>query len=202
MARYNSLGILSDTAVGIAVDNHITCMGRPGFNPLIMSQKYQPILSRPDCFQLERIPGDRKFSVLNGNVNPQGTDHLLSTACPPTSYGATSGTNAIGSSNNIVPVTAGLTGLNSGTLYHRRLVAVNIGGTTFGSGRHFHNQRRQRRAGHYGPAAKSDHGNRPERVFLSRSQWHGMPLVCQWSQRHRPVWLDRLSADDQRRPAN
>ena len=70
---------------------------------------------------------------LNGTVNPNG----LSTSChfeygPTTAYGSATGLRLAGAGSTAVAVSAPLSGLTPGTLYHFRLVATSPGGTSSG----------------------------------------------------------------------
>ncbi len=72
-------------------------------------------------------------ATLNGTVNPSGSEttyhfeYGLTTA-----YGSTTTSTSAGSGFTAVPVSAALTGLIPGTLYHFRLTATNSGGTVNG----------------------------------------------------------------------
>jgi len=71
---------------------------------------------------------------LNGTVNPNGA----STAYyfeygTTTSYGSTTISLNAGSGTSAVPVNSSISGLNTNTTYHYRLVATNSGGTSYGS---------------------------------------------------------------------
>ena len=73
-------------------------------------------------------------ATLNGTVNPSGSEttyhfeYGLTTA-----YGSTTTSASAGSGFTAVPVSAALTGLVPGTLYHFRLTATNSGGTVNGA---------------------------------------------------------------------
>jgi hypothetical protein len=68
---------------------------------------------------------------VSGTVNPQGTDtHYYFQYGPSTAYGAKTTSTDAGAGTADVPVTANLTGLGSGTIYHYQLVAVNSAGDT------------------------------------------------------------------------
>jgi len=73
-------------------------------------------------------------ATLNGTVNPSGSEttyhfeYGLTTA-----YGSTTTSASVGSGFAAVPVSAALTGLIPGTLYHFRLTATNSGGTFNGA---------------------------------------------------------------------
>lgn len=70
-------------------------------------------------------------ATVSGTVNPQGTDtHYYFQYGTSTAYGAKTTSTDAGAGTADVPVTASLTGLNSGTLYHYQLVAVNSAGDT------------------------------------------------------------------------
>jgi hypothetical protein len=76
----------------------------------------------------------QRSAVLNGTVNPQG----LSTTYyfqygPTTTYGLQSSPANAGSGTGNVAVHSTITGLTPGTTYHYRLVAQNVGGTTYGA---------------------------------------------------------------------
>jgi len=73
-------------------------------------------------------------ATLNGTVNPNG----LATTWyfqygTTTSYGSTTTSTSAGSGNSAVPVSAAVTDLVFGTLYHFRLVATNSDGTSYGN---------------------------------------------------------------------
>jgi hypothetical protein len=79
-------------------------------------------------------------ATLNGTVNPQGTEVV---SCEfeygtETSYGQSAPCSALpGSGSAPVPVSADISGLAPGTLYHFRLVAGNSNGSTTGGDRTF-----------------------------------------------------------------
>ena len=71
---------------------------------------------------------------LNGSVNPNG----FGTTChfeygTTASYGTSTAVQNPGSGTGAVPVSASISGLTAGTLYHFRLVATSSMGTTYGS---------------------------------------------------------------------
>lgn len=72
--------------------------------------------------------------TLNGNVNPQGfaTTYAFDWGTT-TGYGNSTTTYSAGSGTSVVPVSTDLTGLTGGTLYHYRLKATNINGTSTGN---------------------------------------------------------------------
>jgi hypothetical protein len=73
-------------------------------------------------------------ATVSGSVTPNGLDtHYYFQYGTTTAYGATSTSTDAGDGANPVAATANLTGLNSSTTYHYRLVAVNSAGTTDGS---------------------------------------------------------------------
>ncbi len=75
---------------------------------------------------------------LNGTVNPNGTTTTYYFEYGTTTgYGAKSGNQEAGSGTAAVSVSAAVTGLAPGTLYHYRLVATNSAGTGYGSDRTF-----------------------------------------------------------------
>jgi hypothetical protein len=90
-------------------------------------------------------------AVTTGNVNPEGTNTSVyfqygpgansgnvafsvasNTSAGPT-YTNQTAPQALGSGTTDTPVTASLTSLTEGTLYHYRLVATNSAGTTYGA---------------------------------------------------------------------
>jgi hypothetical protein len=79
-----------------------------------------------------------RAATVNGSVNPNGVaatyhfDYGTST-----SYGHSSTSQSAGSGNAPVSVSARLSGLQPGAIYHYRLVAANSGGTTSGGDRTF-----------------------------------------------------------------
>jgi len=78
-------------------------------------------------------PVASKSATLNGTVNPNG---LATTYCfeygKDTSYGSTTSQTDAGSGIDDVSASAKVTGLNDNTVYHFRLVAMNITGTAYG----------------------------------------------------------------------
>lgn len=75
-----------------------------------------------------------KAARMNGVVNPLGfgTTYYFEWG-PTTAYGNTTSTQSAGSGTSGVAVSADLTGLSRGTIYHCRLVASNSLGATYGS---------------------------------------------------------------------
>src|SRR4029077_8441457 len=70
----------------------------------------------------------------NGTVNPNGKSTTAFFQYGTTSsYGAATGQQGIGSGTSAIPVTAALSGLICGTLYHFRAVGTNSDGTGNGS---------------------------------------------------------------------
>jgi len=72
-------------------------------------------------------------ATLNGSVNP----NELATSVyfdygTTSSYGTSTPAQSIGSGTTAVPVSAGISGLSGGTVYHYRVVAINSAGTTDG----------------------------------------------------------------------
>ena len=77
-------------------------------------------------------------ATVSGTVNPNGEDTTYHFDYgTSTSYGQSTGSSGAGSGSAAVPATASLTGLDSGTTYHYRLVAANDAGTTPGGDRTF-----------------------------------------------------------------
>ena len=73
-------------------------------------------------------------ATLNGTVNPSGSETTYQFEYGlTTSYGSTTTITSAGSGFTAVPVSAALTGLIPGTLYHFRLTATNSGGTANGA---------------------------------------------------------------------
>jgi hypothetical protein len=71
---------------------------------------------------------------LNGSVNPNG----FNTTCYfeyglTTGYGVTTQAQNLGAGLSAITVSATVTGLSAGTIYHHRLVAQNSGGAMFGA---------------------------------------------------------------------
>jgi hypothetical protein len=74
------------------------------------------------------------IATLNGTVNPVGSETTYQFEYGlTTSYGSTTTIRSAGSLFTAVPVSAGLTGLSAGTVYHFRLTATNGGGTADGA---------------------------------------------------------------------
>ena len=72
-------------------------------------------------------------ATLKGGVNPHGAETSYAFQYGTTTgYGAQTAPVAVGSGTTEVKVTQTITGLQSGTLYHYRLVATNAAGTTNG----------------------------------------------------------------------
>jgi hypothetical protein len=77
-------------------------------------------------------------ATLNGTVNPNGNDTKVTFQYGlTTSYTGTTSAQDIGSGTSAVPVTAPLTGLISGTLYHFLVTGSNAGGVTTGGDQTF-----------------------------------------------------------------
>ena len=73
-------------------------------------------------------------ATLNGTVNPSGSETTYQFEYGLTvSYGSTTPITSAGSGFTAVPVSAALTGLSPGTLYHFRVTATNGGGTANGA---------------------------------------------------------------------
>jgi hypothetical protein len=73
-------------------------------------------------------------ATIGGTVNPNGTDTQYAFQYGPTIlYGLQTATADAGAGSADVSVTANLTGLQPGTTYHYRIVAISSGGTTAGS---------------------------------------------------------------------
>ncbi|MEJ2697721.1 MAG: fibronectin type III domain-containing protein, partial [Candidatus Sulfobium sp.] len=73
-------------------------------------------------------------ATLNGTVDPNGaTTTAYFQYGTTTSYGSTTASQGLGSGTNAVSAAASISGLNSQTTYHFRLVATNSGGTTYGA---------------------------------------------------------------------
>lgn len=72
--------------------------------------------------------------TLSGTVNPHGqvTTYFFNYGTT-TAYGTDTTHTTVGNGSTGVPVTAAVTGLTPGTVYHYRLVAVNATGTTPGA---------------------------------------------------------------------
>ena len=73
-------------------------------------------------------------AVLNGSVDANGlaTTYYFQYGAT-TGYGAVTSTQNAGSLTNAIPVNAAVSGLSSSTLYHYRVVATNLGGTSHGN---------------------------------------------------------------------
>lgn len=77
-------------------------------------------------------------ATLNGTVNPNGADtNYFFEYGTTTSYGSTTPKIDAGSGTSSAPVSANLAGLNAGTTYHFRLVAMSSAGTTNGADQTF-----------------------------------------------------------------
>jgi hypothetical protein len=88
----------------------------------------------PTVLTLAASPIGLTNATLNGSVNPNS----LATAAwfqfgLTTNYGSVTATNSIGAGSAGVPISALLTGLSQGTLYHFRAVATNGAGLTAGN---------------------------------------------------------------------
>jgi parallel beta-helix repeat protein len=76
-------------------------------------------------------------ATLNGTLNPNGASTWYYFEYgTTTSYGSTTTTTSAGSGTTAVPVSADISGLDSGT-YHYRLVGANSAGTNYGSDQTF-----------------------------------------------------------------
>lgn len=79
-----------------------------------------------------------KAATLNGTVNPNGEDTTYYFEYgETTSYGSTTMSTGAGSGVDEISVSADITGLNAYTAYHFRIVAINSGGTSYGSDQSF-----------------------------------------------------------------
>jgi phosphodiesterase/alkaline phosphatase D-like protein len=77
-------------------------------------------------------------ATVSGTVNPNGTDtSYYFQYGPTTSYGAKTTSTDAGAGTSDEAVSANLTGLNSGTVYHYQLVTVSSAGTTVGADQTF-----------------------------------------------------------------
>jgi hypothetical protein len=77
-------------------------------------------------------------ATIGGTVNPNGTDTQYAFQYGPTIlYGLQTSTTDAGAGSTDATVTAGLTGLQPGTTYHYRIVAISTAGTTAGSDQTF-----------------------------------------------------------------
>jgi phosphodiesterase/alkaline phosphatase D-like protein len=73
-------------------------------------------------------------ATLNGTVNPNGLDTQYAFQYGPTIlYGLETTVTDAGSGTTDASVTANLTGLQPGTTYHYRIIAISSGGTTAGT---------------------------------------------------------------------
>ena len=71
---------------------------------------------------------------MNATVNPNGSNTTAYFEYGPTaSYGGTTGTGSFGNGSSAVAIQSINSGLNSNTLFHYRVVAINSGGTTYGN---------------------------------------------------------------------
>ncbi len=72
-------------------------------------------------------------ATINGTINPNGlaTTYYFQWGTT-TAYGDSTAVTSAGSANSTFPVTANLTGLLGGTVYHFRLVGVNSDGNSYG----------------------------------------------------------------------
>jgi hypothetical protein len=72
-------------------------------------------------------------ATANGSVNPNSTATQYAVQFGPTaSYGEETGLTSAGAGNAATNVAVALTGLQSGTLHHFRIIAINAGGTSVG----------------------------------------------------------------------
>jgi formylglycine-generating enzyme required for sulfatase activity len=71
---------------------------------------------------------------LNGTVNPNGqsTTYYFQYGLT-TSYGTNTATQNAGTGTSALAVNANISGLTAGTIYHYRIAATNIGGTSYGN---------------------------------------------------------------------
>ena len=73
-------------------------------------------------------------ATLNGTVNPSGSDTTYQFEYGlTTAYGSTTPMTSAGSGFTAVPVSAAITGLSPGMMYHFRVTATNTGGTVIGA---------------------------------------------------------------------
>jgi phosphatidylinositol-3-phosphatase len=72
-------------------------------------------------------------ATLNGTINPNGADTTYHFDYGPTrKYGYSTSDATLLAGSSVVPVNTTISGLNSGTKYHYRLVGTNTYGTTYG----------------------------------------------------------------------
>jgi hypothetical protein len=77
-------------------------------------------------------------AVLNGQINPNGrtTDYTFSYG-PTAAYGAGTPSHSAGAGTKPVAVSQTITGLTPGTVYHYRISAINVSGSSAGADRTF-----------------------------------------------------------------
>ena len=122
-------GTISQISIAGDVTPFVTDAGMPNY------MVFQTVSATPLPVVVTGVASDiiDTTATLNGTVNPSGSEttyhfeYGLTTA-----YGSTTTSTSAGSGFTAVPVSAALTGLIPGTLYHFRLTATNSGGTVNG----------------------------------------------------------------------
>ncbi len=95
---------------------------------------YQP----PEASTNAATEVHQEQATLNGTVNPKGTDtHYYFQYGPTTAYGSSTASTDAGAGTSTLNESATVTGIQSSTTYHYRLVATNAGGTVYGSDQTF-----------------------------------------------------------------
>ena len=123
-------GTISQISVAGEVTPFVTGAGMPNY------LAFQTISSTPLPVVVTGIASNvvGTTATLNGTVNPSGSETTYQFEYGlTTSYGSTTTITSAGSGFTAVPVSAALTGLVPGTLYHFRLTATNSGGTANGA---------------------------------------------------------------------
>jgi hypothetical protein len=101
-----------------------------------------PKLKPPHAATERAVHAGETTVALEGTVNPHG----METTCyfqygTTTAYGAQTPTAAVGSGTTGVKVSQAISGLQGGTIYHYRIVAISSGGTSDGVDRTFTTKR-------------------------------------------------------------
>ncbi|MBL9146725.1 MAG: choice-of-anchor D domain-containing protein [Verrucomicrobiaceae bacterium] len=136
--RYNGPANSDDYAQAVALDGSgnvvVTGDSSNGTNSDYCTVRYGAAVTAPTVVTTAATSVTATTATLNGTVNPNG---VITSAWfeygTTTSYGQTTTSQPQGYGTSASPVSAAITGLTPGTLYHYRLVAQNGETTAYGS---------------------------------------------------------------------